>query len=126
MPFPITRTRLTGYRDAAEAAGLAWSDVPVAVIGRHTRDDGRRAVEAARAEVEPDVVLAMSDQLAAAALDVLGPSVRVSGWDDSDLAAELGIPSVRQSLFDQGVACARIAAGLVTTAGPVPWELALR
>jgi DNA-binding LacI/PurR family transcriptional regulator len=126
VAFPITRARLAGYRDAAEAAGLAWADVPVAVIARHTRGDGRRAVEAARAQVDPDVVLAMSDQLAAAALDVLGPSVRVGGWDDSDLAAELGIPSVRQSLFDQGVACARIAAGLATTAGPVPWELALR
>jgi hypothetical protein len=33
---------------------------------------------------------------------------------------------VRQSLFDQGVVCARIAAGLTTTVEPAPWELALR
>ncbi len=57
---------------------------------------------------------------------VLGPSARVSGWDDSDLATALGFPSVRQSLFDQGVTCARIAAGLIATVDPVPWELALR
>jgi DNA-binding LacI/PurR family transcriptional regulator len=126
VPYPITRARLTGYRDAAEASGLAWSDVPVAVVARHSRDNGRRAVQAARDDVRPDVVIAMSDQLAAGALDALGPSVRVSGWDDSDLAAALGIPSVRQSLFDQGVACARIAAGLATTADPAHWELALR
>jgi hypothetical protein len=72
------------------------------------------------------VVIAMSDQLAAGALDALGPSARVSGWDDSDLAAELGFPSVRQSLFDQGVACARVAAGLTATVAPAAWTLALR
>lgn len=118
--------RLAGYRDAVEAAGLAWSDVPVAVVARNTLDDGRRALRTAQDEVRPDAVIAMSDQLAAGALDALGPTVRVSGWDDSDLAAELGIPSVRQSLFDQGVACARIAAGLTTTADPAHRELALR
>ena len=36
--------------------------------------------------VRPDVVIAMSDQLAAGALDALGSSARVSGWDDSELA----------------------------------------
>jgi DNA-binding LacI/PurR family transcriptional regulator len=126
VPYPITRLRLAGYRDAVEAAGRVWSDVPVAVVGRHTREDGRRATRMALEEFQPDAVLAMSDQLAAAALDILGPGTRVSGWDDSSVAAELGFPSVRQSLFDQGVACARIAAGVATAAPPVPWELALR
>jgi hypothetical protein len=51
---------------------------------------------------------------------------RVCGWDDSDLAGELGFPRVRQSLFDQAVACASIAAGLTTTVDPVPRTLALR
>jgi DNA-binding LacI/PurR family transcriptional regulator len=126
VPFPVTRTRLTGYRQAFEDSGRAWADTPVAVVARHTRDDGRRAIEAALEQVRPDVVIAMSDQLAAGAVDVLGPAARVSGWDDSDLAAALGFPSVRQSLFDQGVACARIAAGLTTTVDPVTWELAAR
>ncbi len=68
----------------------------------------------------------MSDQLAAGALDVLGPSARVSGWDDGDLAGAPGFSSVRQSLFDQGVACARVAAGLTATVEQAPWELVLR
>ncbi len=85
-----------------------------------------RAVAAVLDELRPDVVLAMSDQLAAGALDVLGATARVSGWDDSELAGALGFSSVRQSLFDQGVACARVAAGLTATVDPVPWELALR
>jgi DNA-binding LacI/PurR family transcriptional regulator len=126
VPFPVTRARLTGYLEAAEESGRSWADVPVAVVAQHSRDDGRRAVEAALEEVHPDVVIAMSDQLAAGALDVLGPSGRVSGWDDSDLASALGFSSVRQSLFDQGVACARIAAGLATTVDPVLWELTPR
>jgi DNA-binding LacI/PurR family transcriptional regulator len=126
VPFPVTRARLSGFRDAVEAGGLLWSDVPVAVVARNSRDDGRRALEAVRSEVRPDVVIAMSDQLAAGAVDALDRSVRVSGWDDSDVAAALGISSVRQSLFDQGVACARIAAGLTRTAEAAHWELSLR
>ena len=131
VAFPVTRTRLAGYRDAVEQSGRAWADVPVAVVAVNARDAGRRAVASALSElaldgVRPDAVIAMSDQLAAGALDVLGPSARVSGWDDSDLAAELGFSSVRQSLFDQGVTCARIAAGLTTTVDPVPWALVVR
>jgi DNA-binding LacI/PurR family transcriptional regulator len=126
VPFPVTRARLAGYRDAVGDAGRPWSDVPVAVVPRNTRDDGRRAVAAARDAVDPDVVIAMSDQLAAGARDALGPAVPVTGWDDSEVAEALGFPSVRQSLFDQGVACARVAAGLTATAEPAAWELALR
>ena len=118
--------RLTGYRDAVEQAGLSWQDVPVAVVSRHTREDARRAVVQAAESVRPDVVIAMSDQLAAGALDALGDSVVVSGWDDSDLARSRRFPSIQQSLFDQGVACAQIAAGLPDT-GPAPdWSLVVR
>jgi len=95
-------------------------------VARNSRENGREALQAVRDELAPDVVVAMSDQLAAGALDVLGTSTRVSGWDDSDLASELGISSVRQSLFDQGVACARIAAGITTAAEPADWQLTLR
>jgi DNA-binding LacI/PurR family transcriptional regulator len=124
--FPVTRTRLGGYREAFEEAGRSWADVPVVVVARHSREEGRQAVAAVLDDVHPDVVVAMSDQLAAGARDALGDAVRVSGWDDSELAAELGFPSVRQSLFDQGVACASIAAGLTDTVDRPSWELALR
>lgn len=126
VPFPVTRIRLEGYRDAVEAAGRSWAEQPVAVVARNSRDDARRAIESAVDDVRPDVVIAMGDVLAAGALDVLGSDSRVGGWDDSDLARDLGFSSVRQSLFDQGVECARIAAGLTTNPGPVPWELVLR
>ncbi len=124
--FPVTRARLTGYREAVEETGRSWADVPVAVVAHHTRAHGRRVLDAARDEVCPDVVIAMSDQLAAGAVDALGVSALVTGWDDSDLATTMGISSVRQSLFEQGVACARIAAGLTSEIDPVPWTLTTR
>lgn len=126
VPFPVTRARLTGYREAVEDTGRTWAEVPVAVVARNSRDDGRRAVDAVRDEVRPDVVIAMSDQLAAGALDALGRSARVCGWDDSELASALRFPSVHQSLFDQGLMCARVAAGLTATVDPVAWELVVR
>ncbi len=129
VPFPVTRARLAGYKEAFEESGRPWADTPVAVVSRQGRDEGRQAIRGVLDEVRPDLVIAMSDQLAAGALDALnalGSDVRVAGWDDSDLAVELDFPSVRQSLFDQGVACARIAAGLTTTIDTVPWNIVMR
>ncbi|PPF65340.1 LacI family transcriptional regulator [Clavibacter michiganensis] len=123
--FPITRARLEGYRDAVDESGRTWNDIPVAVVARNSRDDGRLSIRDALVHTRPDVVIAMSDQLAAGAIDVLGSSTAVSGWDDSELAQTLGFSSVSQSLYDQGVTCARIASGSAS-AGPPPWSLALR
>ncbi len=126
VPFPVTRNRLAGYRRAFLDAGRDWTDAPVAIVSRNTREEARAAITAALEQLRPDVIIAMSDQLAAGALDVLDESARVSGWDDGDLASSLGFCSIRQSLFDQGAACARIAAGLETDAEPAAWELIVR
>lgn len=123
--FPVTRARLTGFKNAIDESAHLWRDTPVAVVARHSRDEARRAVAAVIDEVRPDVVITMSDQLAAGALDATAATVLVSGWDDSELASTLSIPSIRQSLRDQGVACARIAAGLEPTADAADWSLAL-
>lgn len=125
VAFAVTRARLAGFRDAVEESGRRWQDTPVAVVARHSRDEGTSAVTRALEELRPDVVIAMSDQLAAGALEALGPSVVVSGWDDSEVASTLGFASIRQSLYDQGVACARIAAGLDAAAGTSPWALSV-
>lgn len=126
VPFPVTRHRLLGYRDAWRASGRDWRDAPVAVVPRNTRADGEKAVREALAEVRPDAIIAMSDQLAAGALDALDGSVPVSGWDDGDLAQTLGFSSVRQSLFEQGAQCARIAAGLDASPGDQAWAVVSR
>lgn len=124
--FPVTNARLAGYRDAVEREGRRWDAMPIAVAARNTREEARRLLESILDEQRPDVVIAMSDQLAAGALDVLGPSARVSGWDDSDVAQAMNFTSVRQSLFDQGVACAMIAAGLEHVRREPVWSLVPR
>lgn len=126
VAYPVTRARLAGFRTAVEESGRRWEDTPVAVVARQSRLEGERAVRAALDELTPDVVIAMSDQLAAGALDALGPSAVVSGWDDSEIAQSLGFPSIRQSLYDQGVACARVAAGLGGPVAAPEWSLVLR
>lgn len=124
--FPVTSARLAGIRDAVEQVGREWKTTPVAVAARNTREEGRLVMEAALAQFRPDVVIAMSDQLAAGASDVLGGSARVSGWDDSEVAEMLGFSSIRQSLYDQGVQCARIAAGLGSSSQRPSWSLVRR
>jgi len=126
VPFPVTGSRLAGFRDAMEQTGQSWETVPVVVATRNSRDEGRRAVSGALDQYQPDVVIAMSDQLAAGAHDALRGTARVSGWDDSDLASELGFCSIRQSLYDQGVTCARIAAGLTLDVPSPTWTLTRR
>ncbi|PZX11300.1 LacI family transcriptional regulator [Palleronia aestuarii] len=89
-----TRHRLDGYRDALDAAGIAFD--PSLVLERLPEPvEGREAMEALLAQEEPPTgVFAASDMLAfgalralhAAGLDV--PSdVSLVGFDDVDLAA---------------------------------------
>ncbi|MFG6446459.1 LacI family DNA-binding transcriptional regulator [Microbacterium sp. P07] len=124
--YPVTRSRLAGFRDAVEQTGRRWNDIPVAVVSRNTRHDGERALSRASEFIRPDVVITMSDQLAAGALDAMGDAITVTGWDDSDIAESLGFTSIRQSLFDQGVACAQIAAGLRAEVELPTWSLSRR
>ncbi|TQS40147.1 LacI family DNA-binding transcriptional regulator [Cryptosporangium phraense] len=103
VAFPVTRDRLAGYRDAARELGIDWSTVPVGVC--RTSDEGE-ARTILRQLPDVDAVAAMSDQLALAAL----PG-RVSGWDDSAVAAEHDLTTIAQSLRAQGAACATTALG---------------
>lgn len=126
MDFPVTRARLAGFRDAIERTGRSWAEVPVAVMARNERRESERAVRVALDSLRPDVILTMTDQAAAGAHDVVGGTVPLTGWDDSSLAESLGFSSIRQSLYDQGIACAQIAAGLRTTVEPAAWSLTER
>jgi DNA-binding LacI/PurR family transcriptional regulator len=117
--FPVTRHRLAGYREAAEAAGVAWRDVTVAVCAHNDAAEAERITATLLArEAPPDAIAAMSDQQAAgvvravraAGLAIPG-DVAVSGWDDADVAAALGLTTVAQSLRAQGATCAYAALG---------------
>ncbi|WP_111829671.1 LacI family DNA-binding transcriptional regulator [Actinomadura madurae] len=117
--FPVTRDRLDGYREAIEAAGIAWRDVVIAVCARNDTAEAERAAASLLASAAPpDAIAAMSDQQAAgvvhavrAAGRAIPDDVAVTGWDDAAVAARLGLTTVAQSLRDQGAACAHAALG---------------
>jgi DNA-binding LacI/PurR family transcriptional regulator len=125
--FPVTRDRLAGYREAVASAGLNWADVPVAVL---SRNDGAEAGHALKQlPSDTDTVLAMSDELALAALRTATRTVpdqlAITGWDDTAAAAEAGLTTVTQSLQQQGRRCARLVVG--DPPGPEPtWTVITR
>ena len=70
--FPVTRHRLQGYREAAEAIGLAWRDVTVAVCARNDATEAEQlAARLLSADQPPDAIAAMSDQQAAGVIRAL-------------------------------------------------------
>ena len=129
--FPVTRERLEGYRQAAEAAGIAWRDVVIAVCARNDAAEARRITATLLASSEPpDAIAAMSDQQAAgvvqaarAAGHVIPDDLAVTGWDDSAVAAQLGLTTVAQSLREQGAACAYAALGHRPNSHTASWSI---
>ena len=118
--FPITRERLAGYGDAARAP------LTVAVAERNSAAEGERLATALLAAADPpDAIAAMSDELALGALRV-APGIAITGWDDSEAAALAGLTTVRQSLHEQGAACARIALGHEPGGAPPGWRIVRR
>jgi DNA-binding LacI/PurR family transcriptional regulator len=132
--FPVTRHRLEGYREAAEEAGFAWSDVAIAVCSRNDAAEAERITAALLASPEPpDAIAAMSDEQAAgvvraarAAGRLIPDDLAVTGWDDAAVAAQLDLTTVAQSLRDQGAACAQGALGQRPRAHTASWSIVRR
>jgi DNA-binding LacI/PurR family transcriptional regulator len=112
IAYPVTRDRLAGYRDAARDLGLDWSEVPVGVCRTNDEGEARTVMRQLLASApDLDAVAAMSDLLALGALREAPGPLRVSGWDDSDVAREHQLTTVAQSMREQGSACATAALG---------------
>src|SRR5829696_3591504 len=134
VPFPVTRSRLEGYRQAAEDAGIAWRDVVVAVCPRNDPAEAEQLAATLLASAQPpDAIAAMSDQLAAgvvraarAAARVIPDELAVTGWDDLAVAAQLGLTTVAQSLREQGAACAQAALGQEPDPHTASWAIVRR
>ncbi len=132
--FPVTRERLLGFRDAAEALGFPWSSVLVGVAAtNHDQEAQSLAAQMLERGTPVDAVAAMSDLQAvgvlhaAKAASVRVPdNLKVSGWDDSPAASEHQLSSVRQDLRAQGVACARLALGEDRESFTDEWSLVIR
>ena len=134
--FPVSRHRLEGYERAVRDAGLDWPSVRVGVVTVNERSEGARMARSLLDVPEsrrPDVILAMSDELALGVLDAirelglaLPDDVAVVGWDDTTAASDAGLTTVRQSLFDQGRNAARVVLGLDDAVEPVEWSVRRR
>lgn len=127
VAYPVTRDRLAGYRDAAQILGVDWSQVPVGVC--RTNDEAEaRTVMRHLLESAPDLdaVAAMGDKLALGALREAARPLRISGWDDSDIARQHNLTTVAQSLREQGAACAMAALGEPAPDHRDAWRLVRR
>lgn len=114
--FEVHRRRLAGYRAAVEEAGLNWAEVPVVFLSRNDEAEAQASVaKLLLKHPATDALICMGDRIALAAL----PSIRTSGraipetisltgWDDGPRAEQAGLTTVRQSLRDQGMLCARM------------------
>ena len=136
VTYPLTRHRWEGYLGAWRQAGGAADDLRVAVCAANATALGEAfAGELLRGDDPPDAIAAMSDELALGALRAAAragvavpAAVSVTGWDDSETAADAGLTTVWQSLRDQGRRCARIALGHRPPADqdPPAWRVVVR
>ena len=123
--FPVTRRRWEGFRAAWAGTGRPVAELRLAVCPvNHIADGEALALEVLRGADRPDVIAAMSDELALGALRAAASvglsvpaDVAVTGWDDSDSAAPAGLTTLAQSLREQGAHCARAALGRPGRAG---------
>jgi DNA-binding LacI/PurR family transcriptional regulator len=119
VTYPVTRHRWDGFLDAWRQAGGDPVGLRIAVCPANATAHGEAfAEELFRGDGPPDVIAAMSDELALGALraasrtgHTVPDAVAITGWDDSDAAAPAGLTTLRQSLRDQGKRCAHIALG---------------
>jgi DNA-binding LacI/PurR family transcriptional regulator len=136
--YAINRERTRGYRDALEAAGIAWERVPKHELPANHPDHGLEGARAVlSATPRPTALLAGTDQLALGALEAtrehglsIPEDVSLVGFDDVPGAAwsTPALTTIRQPLLEKG----EIAGRLLIAAGPdrdeviLPVELVVR
>lgn len=133
VAFPVTRERLLGIYDHCRDAGVDPRGLPVAVVARNDRGEAAGMADVLFDSCDTDAVVAMSDQLAFAVLDVarrrglrVPEDVAVGGWDDDPDAGREGLTTIAQSLFDQGRTCALVAVGDRGPSTAAAWAVVVR
>jgi DNA-binding LacI/PurR family transcriptional regulator len=131
-PFGFTSSELRrrGFRRALRRAGVR-SAPDLEARGRHGRGEARALADGLlRRDNPPTAVFAASDTQAVGVLEVaralgLGvpEDVAVVGFDDIDIAAPLGLTTVRQPLRESGVCGADLLLAAIAGAPPRRAEL---
>ena len=130
---------MAGIREGLEAAGLAWSDVPVwAVPDDLTPRASAREVGAALLDLPepPTAIVCLSDEVAAGVLDAASDrgvavpaDLSVVGFDDTVTASTTSPPltTVHQPMAGKGEEAARLLLdGAPPTELVLPTELVVR
>ena len=136
VPYPVTRDRLAGFRDAATDLGIDWSTVPVAVCAlndararpRSDRHAARRRTARGRPGRDERPAGPRCPRRTAGGRSGIPADVTLGGFDDSPQAAAAELTSIHQSLHDQGARAAGLAlAPADRPAGaPDPWQASRR
>jgi DNA-binding LacI/PurR family transcriptional regulator len=108
----ISRERLSGFAEAAEANGIDWDAVPIFETVINTIEEAKRGAGAILDRADrPTAILATSDVLAMGAMQAIRErgldvprDISVTGFDDIPDAARSDPPltTVRQPLFEKG------------------------
>jgi DNA-binding LacI/PurR family transcriptional regulator len=115
LVYTAARERLDGYRDALEAAGIAYDD-EIVTEGAFDAPSGHRAMMVLLDRAQFDAVFVASDVVALGAIGALRETgrripadVSVVGFDDIPLAAFFDPPltTVRLPAFELGQAAGR-------------------
>ncbi len=113
--FGAGRARLAGYRDACVEAGLSWDDVPIHATSNDREVARRAAARLLDLRPRPTAVIAATDEIAFAVLDVAAQrgvdvpgELSVVGFDDVPAAAPAGLTTVRQPKTKKGATAGRL------------------
>jgi DNA-binding LacI/PurR family transcriptional regulator len=123
--YTVTGSRLAGIRDAIEGAGLPWADVPVLAMPDYQSPEewGRELGGALLDRADrPTGIVAMSDELAAGAVDAAAArgvdvpgQLSVVGFDDTATATSTtpSLTTIDQPLAQKGEVAARLLLDLL-------------
>lgn len=113
--FRVPVDRYAGYRDALEAVGLPVEPA-LRVGGNFSMEGGAEAMHALlHLDPVPTAVFALSDEMAIGAMQVardaglrIPEDLSIVGFDDHDVAAYLGLTTVRQDVVRLGERAAEL------------------
>jgi LacI family transcriptional regulator, repressor for deo operon, udp, cdd, tsx, nupC, and nupG len=113
--FSTPLDRFRGYRDALEAAGLAY-DPELAAPGHFSLEGGAEAMHRLLALDDPPTgIFACSDEMAIGAMQVardaglrVPQDLSIVGFDDHDVSEYVGLTTIRQDVVGQGERAAHL------------------
>jgi DNA-binding LacI/PurR family transcriptional regulator len=127
MAFTSSRLRLSGARRTLDHAGIGLPAGQVATGAHSATRASELATKLLTAAKPPTAIICASDTQASGVLEAaatLGLRVpadlSVTGYDDVDLAAQLGLTTIHQPLFESGVRAVERLLSMIDHQSPQP------